>query len=70
MTSEGYAVMSLAQHAEVCFGHPLALNQEIPLIFAEGMVGAIPVFSSIEDALAYCNGRSYEIRKIIYKNND
>jgi len=68
MKSEGYVVMSLATHVEVCVGAFLSIKQEIPLNFAEGMVGAIPVFSSLEDAEAYCNGCSYRIEKITYKS--
>ena len=69
MKTEGYVVMSLATHAEIYMGHPLALKQEIPLNFAEGMIGAMPVFSSMEDAKAYCNGRPYEITKINYQRH-
>ena len=69
MTSEGYVVMSLATHAEVSIGYPLSIKQEIPLSFAEGMIGVIPVFSSMEYAKAYCNGQSCEINKLIYKSN-
>ena len=69
MKTEGYVVMSLATHAEIYMDHPLAIKQEIPLNFAEGMIGVIPVFSSMEDAKAYCNGQSCEINKLIYKSN-
>ena len=60
--------MSLATHAEVSNGYTLSIKQEIPLSFAEGMIGAMPVFSSLEEAKAYCNGLSYEIKKINYQS--
>lgn len=36
----------------------------VPLIFAEGMVGCIPVFETLEDAARFSGDRSLQIMKI------
>lgn len=49
-----YAVQGLAQYVEVsAFG----IHHEVKLSFADGMIGALPVFDTYENAKAYAGDR-------------
>lgn len=55
--SNFYVVLAMSTKQTVkvngCFP---PLEQEIDLIFADGMIGALPVFDKKEDAEKYANG--------------
>ena len=55
-----YAVQGLAQYVEVsAFG----IHHEVKLSFADGMIGALPVFDTYENAKAYA-GDKFKIIKV------
>ena len=62
MKRTGYAVMSMVEMADI--NTEWARVNNVHLSFAEGMIGMMPVFSTREDAEAYCNGDDFDIKKI------
>ena len=61
-----YVVLTISTKQTVkAVGCSPPLEQEIDLVFADGMVGALPVFSSKESAEKYANGADIqEIQEI------
>lgn len=54
-----YMVMGVSNKQLVTVG---GFNQSLPLIWADGMIGAIPVFSNKKKALKYAGGK-FEVTK-------
>jgi hypothetical protein len=48
----------------------LGMNQSVPLSFAKGMTGALPVFATREEALDYANGDCEVLKLEESKTND
>ena len=60
-----YVVKTIKKDIEVLvLGQPI----KIPLSFADGMVGALPVFATREEARKYCEGDDTLISVIDYKS--
>ncbi len=53
-----YLVQALAQKVEVELG---LVKREVPLSFADGMIGALPVFSNKKKAMKYA-GKKYAVK--------
>lgn len=49
-----YLVMALKENLDVLV---YGVKQKAPLSYADGMVGAMPIFETLEQAEAYSNGR-------------
>jgi len=49
-----YIVMRIDKHLTV---DVMGMEHTIPLIFTKGMIGAIPVFETAEDAEEFADGR-------------
>jgi len=63
---KGYVVLALStkQKISVSNCHP-PLEQEITMCFADGMIGCLPVFDSMEAAEKYANGNQiFEIEGV------
>jgi len=56
-----YAALSLKEELGV---NVLGLKQKIGLVWADGMIGAIPVFKDKESAEAYVGDRSAKIIEV------
>lgn len=58
-----WLVLSLAKQVTMESAHnPAEWQREMKLTWADGMVGALPVFDSQEAALAYADGRYQVVR--------
>lgn len=48
----------------------MGLNRDLDLIWADGMVGVVPVFSDYQEALKYAGGKSDLIVKVEKQSNE
>lgn len=56
--------LELEQHVGGYLGRTTTVHQQIPLAWAEGMVGAIPVFATREAAEKYKGDSDYPIAEL------
>lgn len=57
-----YLVMAVIKRTQVkVFGQ---IESDIVLSWADGQIGAIPVFENKEDALAYANGKEEMVKQV------
>lgn len=59
-----YVLMKLRKNLAISF---LGIEQELPLCWATGMIGAVPVFNTEEEAEKFRGDSEAEIYEVKYK---